>query len=184
MGKLYYLENVFPESEGWHYYHRLKELVKWEQGKIKLFGKELYEPRLSAFYGDGGKNYKYSNKVMVPRPWFVELEQIREVIGEVTGVKYNGVLLNFYRTGADCMGMHSDDEKELVKEDGIASVSFGAERIINFQHKKEKLAINVKLKNGSVLLMKGETQVNWKHGIAKSKNLNEGRINLTFRSVG
>ncbi|MFB1026435.1 MAG: alpha-ketoglutarate-dependent dioxygenase AlkB, partial [Flavobacteriaceae bacterium] len=39
------------------------------------------------------------------------------------------------------------------------------------------------LKNGSLLLMKGETQHHWLHQIPKTKKTIDKRINLTFRLI-
>lgn len=39
----------------------LKELINevlWEQGKVKIFGKEHLERRLTAFYADDGQQYR------------------------------------------------------------------------------------------------------------------------------
>jgi len=41
----------------------------------------------------------------------------------------------------------------------------------------------LKLAAGSLLLMKGETQHYWKHGIEKEKRPCGPRVNLTFRRI-
>lgn len=95
------------------------------------------------------------------------------------------MLLNYYRDNNDSMGMHSDDEKELGLNPTIASVSLGAERPFVFKSKRDPDAkpIKIKLASGSLLLMKGETQHNYKHGIAKERQALGPRVNLTFRTI-
>ena len=95
---------------------------------------------------------------------------------------FSSCLLNLYRDGQDSNGWHADDEKELGKNPEIASVSFGAERLFHLKHKKIKtLKHKLSLQNGSLLVMKGETQHQWLHQISKTKKPIGKRINLTFR---
>ena len=56
----------------------------------------------------------------------------------------------------------------------------------NFQlkHNNDKtLKKNIVLEHGSLLLMKGATQHNWKHQIPKTAKPVGSRINLTFRVI-
>jgi alkylated DNA repair dioxygenase AlkB len=43
--------------------------------------------------------------------------------------------------------------------------------------------VRLKLASGSLLLMKGDTQHYWKHGIDKETRLCGPRVNLTFRRI-
>jgi alkylated DNA repair dioxygenase AlkB len=67
----------------------------------------------------------------------------------------------------------------------IASVSLGEERTLVLKHKMDKLAkpVRLRLASGSLLLMKGDTQRCWKHGIAKQARQCGARVNLTFRHI-
>jgi len=89
-----------------------------------------------------------------------------------------------YRDGTDSNGWHSDDEKELGTDPIIASVSLGAIRKFQLRHKKDKtLRHTLELENGSLLVMKGNTQHCWQHQIPKTKQVTQPRINLTFRYI-
>jgi alkylated DNA repair dioxygenase AlkB len=80
------------------------------------------------------------------------------------------------------MGWHVDDERDLISNVAIASVSFGATCRFDLRHRNgETHSIN--LEDGSVLLISGELQEYWKHRIPVQKKIKEGRINLTFRVV-
>ena len=81
------------------------------------------------------------------------------------------------------MAYHSDAEKDLKKNGAIASVSFGAERKFSFKHKDSKERVDVFLENGSLLVMKGDTQTNWLHRLPPTKKIFSERINLTFRQI-
>jgi len=81
------------------------------------------------------------------------------------------------------MGMHSDNEAELGIEPIIASVSLGEVRNFDFKHKLTGEKFRLPLEHGSLLIMSGETQKHWQHGIAKTKKRLKPRINFTFRKI-
>jgi alkylated DNA repair dioxygenase AlkB len=95
------------------------------------------------------------------------------------------VLLKYYRDNKDSMGFHSDDEPELGERPVIASLSLGEERTFILKHKTLKAipAVRLRLVSGSVLLMRGDTQRHWKHGIPKESRRCGPRVNLTFRHI-
>jgi|ERR1051325_1871653 alkylated DNA repair dioxygenase AlkB len=163
---------------------QLIEQIRWRGESVVLWGKKMVQPRLIAWYGDAGRSYAYSGIQLQPLPWSSMLLDIKSrVEGAVTST-FNSVLLNYYRDNRDSMGFHSDDEPELGNQPVIASLSLGEERTFVLKHK----ALNVKpvrlrLASGSLLLMKGDTQRNWKHGIPKETRRCGPRVNLTFRSI-
>ena len=52
------------ENTNWHDVDNINELkwtnIAWQQDTVKLYGKKHELPRVSAWYGDTGKSYKYS----------------------------------------------------------------------------------------------------------------------------
>jgi alkylated DNA repair dioxygenase AlkB len=109
--------------------------------------------------------------------------EIKKKIEPKAGVLFNSVLLNRYRNGSDSISWHTDAEKELGNNPVIASVNFGEERTFQLKHKITNERINIALKHGSLLIMKGELQHFWKHQIPKTKKKINERINLTFRLI-
>ena len=141
-------------------------------------------PRLTAWYGDEGTGYIYSGIRNVPLPWTPALIEVKRAIEPLSGVVFNSVLLNRYRTGKDSVSWHADDEPEFGDQPVIASVSFGSTRSFQLKHKKRKeLKVSVELTHGSLLIMRGGTQANWLHQIPKTGRPVEERLNLTFRVV-
>jgi alkylated DNA repair dioxygenase AlkB len=122
---------------------------------------------------------------MKPFPWNAPLLTIKHAVDAEAEVKFNSVLLNFYRNEGDSVAWHSDDEPELGKNPIIASVSLGATRRFVLKHKREKRLpkIELELSHGSLFLMRGPTQHHWVHAIPKSKVPVEPRLNLTFRII-
>ena len=166
----------------------LRELIEgtpWRAESVVLWGRRHPQPRLTAWYGDADARYVYSGIELDPLPWTSRLLAIKASVERATGNRFNSVLMNYYRNERDSMGMHSDDESELGAEPVIASLSFGDARTLVFKHRSDRSRkpMRIELGDGSLLLMRGATQRNWKHGIAKERRPRGARVNLTFRHI-
>jgi len=183
--EVYYLSDLKLGRDRDAVLHELIADIPWRQERISVWGKMYLQPRLIAWYGDRGSYYTYSGITLAPLPWTDLLLEIRNRVETVTATAFNSVLINYYRDNRDSMGFHSDDEPELGDRPVIASVSLGEERTFVLKHKLNKLAkpVRLRLESGSLLLMRGETQRYWKHGIAKETHRSGPRVNLTFRRI-
>ncbi|MDO7875089.1 alpha-ketoglutarate-dependent dioxygenase AlkB [Hymenobacter sp. ASUV-10] len=164
----------------------LRAAVPWEQRSIRLFGREVAQPRLTAWYGDPGAAYTYSGLRWEPRPWRQQLDTLRRRVEAATGHRFNSVLLNLYRDGHDSMGWHADDEPELGPAPTIASLSLGATRRFRLRPRPGGPAaepLGLDLGSGSLLLMRPPTQAHWQHALPKTSRAVGPRLNLTFRWV-
>lgn len=170
--------------------HRLIDLIyqktRWQQDKVRLFGRVHLIPRLHQWYADPGLSYRWSGLRLQPESWFDELGTLRDRIANAIDVPLNSVLVNLYRDGQDCMGWHADDEPELGEQPVIASLSLGAERDFLLRRSGKSGASpkrNIRLTDGSLLVMAGDTQRFWQHALPRRRRITEPRINLTFRRV-
>lgn len=165
----------------------LTNTIAWRHEPIKLFGKEIMQPRLTAWHGDPTACYSYSGIALDPQPWTPALQQLREQVQIAAQTRFNSVLLNLYRTGQDSMGWHADNEPELGPAPTIASVSLGATRRFRLRprdpHFVSHAPVSLDLTNGSLLLMRGSTQQHWLHAVPKTARPTAPRLNLTFRLV-
>jgi alkylated DNA repair dioxygenase AlkB len=184
-GEVFFLERLELGDRQDAVLQRLIAEVAWRREKIFVWGRLVYQPRLTAWYGDRGSDYTYSGITLVPLPWSDLLLDIKRRVEVVSESSFNSVLLNYYRDNRDSMGFHSDDEAELGKRPVIASLSLGEERTFVLKHRRDKLVkpVRIRLGSGSLLLMKEETQRYWKHGIAKEGRVCGARVNLTFRRI-
>jgi len=166
-------------------FEELKKSIEWKHEQIKLFGRWVYQPRLSAWYGDEGTDYQYSGLRNVAKPWIQTLLTLKQQVEKLSSSNFNSVLLNYYRDGQDSMGWHQDNEIELGHNPTIASLSFGEKRSFQLRHKFDKslAKIDLALGNGSLLIMSEDTQRFWQHQIPKTKKMVGERINLTFRLI-
>ncbi|HBY67399.1 MAG TPA: alpha-ketoglutarate-dependent dioxygenase AlkB [Flavobacteriaceae bacterium] len=179
-----YYPNFFSKKIADTYFETLLIETNWQQDDITIFGKTYKQPRLTALHGEEGKSYTYSGITMRPLPFTSVLKEIKKEVEKISEVNFNVVLLNLYRDGQDSNGWHSDDEKELGKNPVIASVSLGVERTFHLKSKDDKESkTSIILQHGSLLLMRGGTQENYKHQLPKTKKVDSPRINLTFRTI-
>jgi len=73
-----------------------------------------------------------------------------EKVEEVAKIKFNSVLLNYYRDGNDSVAWRSDRESVLGKNPVIALVSFGQVRSFDIRNKADHSQhYSVKLEHGS-----------------------------------
>lgn len=179
-----YTPAFFNLEESRELFEAIYHQTNWIEDDIKVYGKLYKQPRLTAFYANNDKAYGYSNISMSPQPFTPVLNAIKLKIEKATEMTFSSCLSNLYRDGQDSNGWHADDEKELGENPVIASLSLGADRLFHLKHKNIKtLKHKLTLQNGSLLLMKGETQHHWLHQIPKTKKLIDKRINLTFRLI-
>ena len=187
--KLYYEELFLSLDEATAYFDVLLKNCAWSRRNAP-FGHPV--PRDEAYYGDAGTQYNYSRREYTPLPWLPELLELKLRVEKATpeaayrnsGIDqgcYNAVLCNLYRNGNDSVGLHADAEPEMGPV--IASVSLGERRRFRLKHKSGALAFSKSMPHGSLLIMAGDTQKNFKHEVPKQPEIIKPRINLTFRRV-
>jgi alkylated DNA repair dioxygenase AlkB len=175
-------------------FERTESASAWERTPIRFFGKEVLQPRDTAFFGT--EEYSYSDcAISKPISWDADpvamaLYKVKLSIEKLLYLPpdfFNVALCNKYNSGADYMGFHADDEKTMGPTPVIASVSLGAERRFLLREKKEidgnRRRIEYTLEHGSLLVMSGETQMHWKHSLPKQAGIGAQRLNFTFRRV-
>lgn len=166
----------------------LREELPWEQPTLRLHGRQLPMPRQCCWVADPGFAYRYSGQTHQPQPWSLPLLQLRQVLEDQLGWRFNSVLLNRYRNGDDAMGWHADDEAALEAEAPIASLSLGASRSLRFRPSPGGAAagrqpLTLELADGDLLVMDPPTQRHWQHALPRRRRVACERINLTFRRI-
>ena len=176
----------------------MTDTLPWQQPLVTVYGRQHPTPRLVCWVADPGCTYRYSGLEQAITPWTPELSQLRELLELELGVRFNSLLLNRYRDGADRMGWHADDEPELDPTAPIASLSLGACRSLRFRPKppgrsrpgsvagpsgsgSAQAPFAVELADGDLLVMDPPTQRHWQHALPVRARVSSERINLTFR---
>ena len=187
--ELYYERPFLQTEEATQFFNTLLSKCAWERRRAN-YGNAV--PRDEAYYGDPGTHYTYSRRKYQPLPWLPELLSLKTRVEKATpdaayansGVPnagYNAVLCNLYRDGNGSVGLHADDEPEMGPV--IASVSLGAERLFRLKRRDGSVAFSERLAHGSLLIMAGDTQKNFRHEVPKEPGITLPRINLTFRRI-
>ena len=182
-GEAFYFGSIMPATKADHYFEQLLNSIAWKQDEVIIFGKRIVTRRETAWYGDAEYEYTYSKITRKAKLWTPQLLKLKQLVEQETGLEFNSCLLNLYHSGEEGMSWHSDAEAELGKQPAIASLSLGAGRKFMLKHKTSGEKVSLQLENGSLLLMKGETQRYWLHSLPKTKKVQAPRINLTFRKI-
>ncbi|MDE0350730.1 MAG: alpha-ketoglutarate-dependent dioxygenase AlkB [Gammaproteobacteria bacterium] len=161
--------------------HCLADL-DWRQERVRLFGREVDAPRLSACHGQPGLAYRYSGVTRRCAPWTAPLREAVATIGRRLGASFNFVLANRYRDGADAVGWHADDERGMAPV--IASVSLGAERAFRVRPREGGRSTALGLAHGDLVLMWGRCQRDFRHAVPRTRARVGVRVNLTLRRIG
>ncbi len=145
--------------------------TEWVQERRKMYDRFVDVPREQAWFGDDRE-----------RPFTPELATVRRELEALTGERFSHVLLNRYRTGRDSVAWHHDREVDHLNRPVIASLTLGATRAFDLRPKDDRAKVtSIDLDHGDLIVMRGDTQTNWEHRVAKNPRIAGERINLTFR---
>ena len=140
--------------------------------------------RDTMYFGEYG--YKYNggshDAKEMPAPVLNLLNSIKSHCSDPNST-LNSCLITRYKTGADHIPPHRDDEPVFNPSSEILTVSIGAHREMKFTDNTGKHCQSLSLENGSVLVSSRLAQDFWMHGIEKTDEPCEERISLTFRHI-
>jgi alkylated DNA repair dioxygenase AlkB len=166
---------------------QLNKNIDWSPMEMKIYGKTIFTPRLIHWFSPFPYPIAEEDLPSKPVPRYLKpaLKNITEYINEKynCNIIYDSVLLNKYRDGNDYISWHSD--KEAKANTLVVMISLGVMRTFALRRKnEEKDGLNYlefKLESGSIFIMGGDSQNNWKHSLLKNKNVKDERISLVFR---
>jgi hypothetical protein len=95
--KVSFVERFLEKKEADRLFQDLRQNVDWKQEKIKIMNTELYPSRMTASYGEPGLTYSYSGVQKTATDWIEPLSELRDLVENETGIRYNFALLNLYR---------------------------------------------------------------------------------------
>ena len=166
-----------------------------QRDTITVFGKKSVIPRWQQTYGI--ENYKYSGKSFTCKATPNIFQKYMDWINEydTSDDKYNMLLVNWYSDGSDCIGEHRDNEKQLIPNSDVVTISLGGERIFRTKYKPVNQADtqnsnetqHVVMKrdfptlNNSFMIMGGCFQNEYTHQIPRTKKQIGPRISITMR---
>ena len=148
------------------------EYFQEKYGKMMFLDEELFE------------NGKFPELVWGPNKiWSKKMALLKKSIEKHTGIKFETCVCIFYPNGNSGVDFHSD---YIAFGDTtiIPSLSIGEERIFLLREKETGKVNELKLKNGSLLVMGEYCQERYEHALPLNSDYKKPRINLTFRKYG
>lgn len=145
--------------------------------------------RRECFMADSDIEYSYLDYSGAPTykstPMIPIVRSIMDIVNKELGTSLDICFLNLYMNSRNGLGWHADDSHSIDHSDGIAVVSFGAEREIWWKEKGEKGNVpdenKRKLENGSLFYMPPGFQDTHLHRIPKHDRDCGPRVSMTFR---
>ena len=131
-----------------------------EEQVCKMFGKTIVVPRKYALYGSSYNFAGVKNQ---------GVEEVPEILQPFLQFG-NSILVNYYDNGNNYIGC-------------VYGFSYGAARKFKFQNKKTNDVTDVTLESNSMLIMKENTQRDYKHALPASKKIKDRRISVTVRTI-
>lgn len=181
----------------WQWFEWLETRLPWQDPtdtKYRADGKAI--PRRTIFSVAKGCNctYKYSGVAVKP---YVEpdwLAEIREKCVDIAGLdeQPNSCNINLYRDGNDQVGWHTDDEPLFEGEYNdicILSLSLGSSRTFQLKKKgvkgvaRNEATSSFVVSHGDLCTMEGRFQRHYLHAVLREPEVEEPRINLTWRFI-
>ena len=149
----------------------------WQTERLNMYGRSIAAPRLVAWYGDPGVSYRYCARDHGTFGWPRALNALVSSLRTDFAPRMNFVLVNRYRSGADSMGWHTDDEPEIAEP--VISVTLGAVRRFHLRPAVGCPTIRLDPAHGSLLIHGRDCP----HAVPKTRTDVGERINLSFRTV-
>ncbi|MEM6719085.1 MAG: alpha-ketoglutarate-dependent dioxygenase AlkB [Bacteroidota bacterium] len=115
--------------------------------------------------------------------WSEELYTIKKKVEAFTGLSFGVCVCIYYPDGNSGVTYHSDFPA-FGDTTTIPSLSIGAERPFYLREKESLQVHEIRLQEGSMLIMGEHCQERYEHSLPVDPSCSEGRINLTFRQYG
>ncbi|MDC0666431.1 alpha-ketoglutarate-dependent dioxygenase AlkB family protein [Nannocystis radixulma] len=154
----------------------------WLVVRYENAGRPQELPRWTVNYGE--RSYDYSGLVFTPLPWTPLLAELRDLAEAQAETRFNALIVQLYRDGADGVNWHSDDSPGVGTDPIIASLSFGATRRFQVRRKGDREpCLELELHAGDLLVMRGDLQHTHQHKVPREPEVTAARVNLTFRTL-
>ncbi len=172
----------------------VNETYDFSQGQLSYFHGRRFDPgHRMCRYGTPGVTYTFKGKPKPLKPLTPALECIRQMLISQLGIQLNTVVVNYYFDGTSGLYPHTDSTyiPQLGPQPAIIGVSFGGTRTFSLTKdalldKKGRMSKtcerhDLPLGHGDLLVMWGDSQKEWRHGIPIEPNASDPRVSLTYR---
>ncbi len=147
-------------------FETLRETTGWRRQERQMYDQVIEVPRLIAKLPDDG-------------PGDPLVDAMGESLSKRYGVKFDSIMLAYYRDGNDSVAWHGDKLKHKV-DAHVATVSTGSPRAFRIRLLSGGPSRDFSLGWGDLLVMGGTCQKTCEHTVPKLSNA-EPRISIIFR---
>lgn len=183
-----YIHDFLSKSESEDLYNELVDTHRIDQLKTKILTAD------GEHFTDFGKlmfiDEELFNANKLPEEqwgkttvWSNQLLDIKAKVEQLTGDEFNVCVCIYYPDGNSGVDFHSD-YVAFGDTNLIPSLSIGEEREFQLREKKTSEIHELKLSEGSLLVMGENCQQRYEHSLPTNPKYTEARINLTFRKYG
>lgn len=153
-----------------------------QRPEIVVYGKPCRQRRNLGFFSDSSVGYHYSTYLAASKPLTSALGELLDRVNQLFDASFNGVLVNEYLDGQDCIGRHSDSETGLDRRAGVVVLSVGAARKLRFRRKETgERVLDVPTRSDQMLQMAGRFQQEFTHEVPVEAKVKASRMSFTFR---
>ena len=150
-------------------FDRLLAEAPWRQRERKMYDTVVLEPRLVAWWGPGEA---------LPQP----LEAMRIALSDRYRVEFDSVGINLYRDGRDGVAWHGDNNRKVLHDPLVATVSLGERRRFLMRPGVSGSPTHrFRPGGGDLLVMGGNCQHSWQHTVPKEPSGAGARMSVTIR---
>lgn len=179
-----YRQNYINDKDKYNL-QSLKRVIAFNYDMIQVprHGKTEYvqEQRGTCWLADDDLTFEYSGKSMRPQKIPEVVKEIKSKIEKDFGIKFSGILANYYPDGKSSMGYHSDPIEDKWDNKFIV-VSFGDTRNFIFREIENKEnKISFEFKDGDLIYMFDDCQDRFEHSVRKKKIDGGERISIVFK---
>lgn len=169
-GRIRYFPDAVPAECAQAWFAQLRDGIDWHALRREMYGREVDVPRLT-------HHFRLDDPALP-----AALREAADAVLALTRIGFTNVGLNFYRDGRDSVAPHNDRLEDLQRGYPIALLSLGSTRRMDIRSKHPpRRVLHVDLEPGSVLLMSWRTQLNYDHGVPKTRARVGPRISAAFR---
>lgn len=153
------------------WFAELEAGVGWASERRPMYDRVVDVPRLLAGY-----------RIEAIPDALPALHEITAQVAILIDAPFNSIGLNLYRHGSDSVAMHNDKLHSLDPGQPIAIVSLGSARRMDIRAKAApRKTLKIELEPGSLLTMSHDSQLNYEHGIPKTRLPVGPRISVVYR---
>lgn len=128
--------------------------------------------------------YKYpSSDQVVEHPFPQTLDYLRREVAKRLPFTPNHAIVTFYNGGNVTIGAHSDKDVNFVKGAPIATLSFGAPRVLELTNKTTGKVIRLTLQPRSLYVLSYKLNQEWTHAIPAAPKDCDARSSVVFRAL-